>query len=76
LPARAGGPEAAEVRVSIYNVRGQPVRKLVNGFLPAGFFAVRWDGRDDGGGAVSSGVYFILLRVGNQQLTREVTLQK
>ncbi len=69
-------PEAARAQVSIYNLRGQPVRELVNGFLPAGFFVVRWDGRDDGGAAVSSGIYFIVLRVGNQQLTREVTLQK
>ncbi len=50
---------AAEVRVQlvIYNLLGQPVRKLVDETRPAGQYTVTWDGRDDAGRSAASGVY-------------------
>ena len=69
-------PEAAEVHMKVYNIRGQAIRELVNEFQTAGFKQVRWDGSDDQGAAVGSGVYFVMLRAGNQQVSKEVTLQK
>ncbi|MCK5052229.1 MAG: choice-of-anchor D domain-containing protein [Candidatus Cloacimonetes bacterium] len=50
----------ADSRVSlmIYNVRGQKVRTLVNDNMQAGYHSIVWDGRDDSGKSVSSGVYF------------------
>jgi len=46
------------IRLSIYNERGQEVRKLYKATLAAGEYVVPWDGLDDNGRPLSSGVYF------------------
>jgi hypothetical protein len=56
---------AGRADVTIYDVRGEKVRTLVSGFRRAGEHAVVWDGRDDTGRAVSSGVYFLSVSAGN-----------
>ncbi len=53
-----GSPTAARVRLAIYNVAGRHVRTLVDGEVDPGYHAAVWDGRDDNGVEVSSGVYF------------------
>jgi len=42
----------------VYNVAGRHVRTLVNGEVDAGYHSAMWDGRDDRGVEVGSGVYF------------------
>jgi len=71
-----GLPEATEILLVIYNLRGQEVRTLVNEYQSPGYKTVRWDGRDNFGQEVSSGVYFTRLRTGQSVLTRKLTLQK
>jgi hypothetical protein len=66
----------ADVRVEVFNLRGQRVRTLVQSRLPAGGHTTRWDGRDDGGRPVSGGVYLIRLRAGDQVVTRRAVLLK
>lgn len=51
-------PKASEVTVQIYNVLGQKVRNLVDGHQEPGYKMIRWDGKDDSGTEVSSGIYF------------------
>jgi len=51
--AGAGGP----VAVRVYAASGRLVRTLLDAALPAGYHAIRWDGRDDDGRPVASGVY-------------------
>ena len=51
----------AQVRLRVYNLLGQLVRELVNAARPAGRYTLPWDGRDQRGGLVSSGVYFYVL---------------
>ena len=46
-------------RIEVYNTRGQLVRSLLNDVLRPGYYDVIWDGKDQGGNALSSGVYFI-----------------
>ena len=48
-----------EVRLAVHDVRGRRVRSLYDGPLAAGWRTVVWDGQDDGGRAVASGVYFL-----------------
>ncbi len=48
----------SKVSLVIYNIRGQKVRTLVNDNLQAGSHSIVWDGRDESGKSVSSGVYF------------------
>ena len=50
-------PEAGAVELAIYNVRGQRVRTLVQGVQAAGRYQIVWDGRNDTGAALASGVY-------------------
>lgn len=67
-------PVASQVLLRIYNTVGQVVRTLMNGSLPAGTHSVRWDGCDDRGMPVSSGVYIYNLNAGSQQISRKMLL--
>ncbi len=67
-------PEPAEVRVFIYNVRGQRVRTLLRGRRWAGVHRLLWDGHDDVGRALASGTYFLRLEAGDLGATRKLAL--
>ncbi len=58
----------------IYDVRGQLVRTLLDGELAAGPHSLRWDGRDRGGRAASSGTYFYRLSGAGQVQQRKMQL--
>ncbi len=62
--------------LAIYNVTGQKVRELVTGIIPAGKHSVVWDGRDQSGNTVSSGVYISRLSTQNQTTTNRMLLMK
>lgn len=51
-------PEDCEISLSVYDVSGRLVRSLVDGALVSGTHPIAWDGRDDAGRPVPSGVYF------------------
>ncbi len=55
----------SDVELAIYNLLGQKVRTMVRGRQPAGRYEVKWDGRDEAGREVSSGVYIYRLRAGD-----------
>jgi hypothetical protein len=69
-------PDAGPVRLTVFNVAGRRVAELVSGTLPAGTHTVRWDGRDDAGRSVASGVYLYRLEAGGERLTKEMILMK
>ena len=52
---------SSEVRIEVYNILGRNIRTLVSGQQPAGRHSVVWDGRDENGEEVSSGIYFYRL---------------
>jgi hypothetical protein len=49
------------VRLTVFDVHGRVIRDLVHGYRAAALHAVEWDGRDDAGRLVASGVYFYRL---------------
>ncbi len=51
-------PHAVRVELAVYNIKGERVKELINHLYPAGEHRVQWDGRDDMGRRVGSGVYF------------------
>jgi hypothetical protein len=65
-------PRPGHVTLSVYNPAGQRVRTLANGELGAGYHSVGWDGTDQTGRRVPSGVYLYELRVGPESLTRKM----
>ena len=68
-------PEAEAVRLSVHNLAGQHVRTLMDEERPAGSHSVTWDGRDDAGQSVSSGVYLYRLNVAGRWMgTRKMLL--
>lgn len=69
-------PRATNVRMTIYNAQGQAVRTLVDGPRPAGAQAVRWDGRDDRGRGVASGIYYYRLEAAGFSETQKMLLLK
>ncbi|RMH87451.1 MAG: T9SS C-terminal target domain-containing protein, partial [Calditrichaeota bacterium] len=58
-------PRPGRVVLRIYNLLGQPVRTLVDGPQAAGRYRRRWDGRDDAGRRVASGVYVLYFQAGD-----------
>jgi hypothetical protein len=52
-----GLPQASRVSVRVYDVSGREVRTVFEGELGAGFGSVRWDGRNDAGATIATGVY-------------------
>jgi WD40 repeat protein len=73
--------EPAEVTISIYDVKGQLIRTLNLGQKPAGIYlskekAAYWDGKNQSGERVSSGVYFYHLQAGTFQATKKMVIAK
>jgi len=62
--------------LSIYNVRGQLVTTLLDKDMPPGSHSVVWNGTDDSGNAVSSGIYFYRLVSGDFCVTQKMILMK
>jgi flagellar hook assembly protein FlgD len=50
-------PEAQQVRLVVFDIHGRQVRSLLDGVSEAGSQLVEWDGRDDAGRELASGVY-------------------
>ncbi|OPX32160.1 hypothetical protein B1H10_07855 [candidate division KSB1 bacterium 4484_188] len=58
-------PGTSHVQLKIYNSLGQEVRTLVNRNQAAGTQSVVWDGRNNAGNSVASGIYYYRLQAGN-----------
>ena len=69
-------PNATQVRLDIYNIKGQQIRKLVDALQPPGFKKITWNGTNDFGLEVSSGIYFARLKTEKIILTEKLLLQK
>jgi hypothetical protein len=68
--------EACEVRLTIYNILGRRVKTLFEDYQTPGMKTLVWDGRDDRGAQLGSGVYFYRLQAGEFNQTRKMTLIK
>jgi SagB-type dehydrogenase family enzyme len=69
-------PEQAHVRLDIFNINGEKVLSLVDSQQDAGFYTVKWDGRDDMGRSVSDGVFICRFYAGNYNRAIRMLLLK
>jgi hypothetical protein len=66
--------EQMQVTLTVFDVAGRRVRTLVDNVQPAGAYSQLWDGTNDAGQSVASGVYLYRLRAGTYEETRKMTL--
>ena len=66
--------ETGTVRLSVYALTGQLVRTLIDGERPAGSYSLTWDGTDDAGRDVASGVYVCRMEAGDYRAVRKLVL--
>jgi len=69
-------PWQADVQVNVYNDQGQRIRNLVNQNMGPGDFEVTWNGRDDEGAEVATGVYLYVIEGPNLRVHKKVTFLK
>jgi len=69
-------PKALHVELAVYNMLGQKVATVVDGHMGAGHHAVVWEGRNETGQQVASGVYFYRLQAGDFSQTKKMMLLK
>ncbi|NIO28679.1 MAG: T9SS type A sorting domain-containing protein [Candidatus Latescibacteria bacterium] len=67
-------PAPGPLSVSIYDVNGRKIRELFNGPASQSGLLLRWDGRNDGGELVGSGVYFCRAKIGKITVARKLTM--
>ncbi len=67
-------PNETDVTLKVYNILGQEVRTLVDEYQKSGIHSISFDTKDSRGNALPQGVYFYRLKVGNNSLTRKMTL--
>ncbi len=66
--------KGAEVYLAIYDITGRCVRVLVNGYVVAGMRQATWDGRNESGNPVASGLYFCHMAAAQFEQTRKLVL--
>jgi len=69
-------PEATHVEIAVFNIVGQRIATIAQADYPAGEHSVVWNGRDDDGRTVSSGVYFYRIKAGDFVDSKKMVLMK
>ncbi|SVE57783.1 uncharacterized protein METZ01_LOCUS510637, partial [marine metagenome] len=68
--------QESDVTLTIFNMLGQQVKELTSGLKSAGNYTLQWNGNDDLGRRVSSGIYLYTLNDGSRSLTKKMVLMK
>jgi hypothetical protein len=67
---------AGEVKVIVYNMAGNEVRKILDANLGVGNSRAAWDGKNSNGTVVGNGVYFVLIQTPSTKLVQKVIVLK
>jgi len=67
-------PDACHVTLKIYNLLGQQIKTLVDHDAPAGSHTIRWDGKDEHGHNLASGIYLYRLEAGSYVASKKLAL--
>ena len=66
----------SEVKINIYNTRGQVVKTFDLGSQEKGHHRITWDGRDNDGNLSGNGIYYIIMKAGKKSFQRKAVLMK
>jgi len=66
----------SEVKINIYNTRGQVVKTFDLGTQEKGHHRITWDGRDNDGNLSGNGIYYIVMEAGKESFQRKAVLMK
>ncbi len=69
-------PKAIKVNISVFNLMGQKIKTLKNEKITPGYHVVQWDGTNDNGMQVSTGMYFYTLQTGAKSVMRKMLFLK
>jgi len=69
-------PRALDVRVDIYNILGEKIKTIISEHLTAGYQSVTWNGTDNNGSEVSTGIYFYRIQANNFVDSKKMLLLK
>ncbi len=69
-------PQTEKVTLKVYNLMGAEIKTLVDGVVSVGSHSVVWDGTDNFGQKVTSGLYLYTLQIGNQHIAKRMVLVK
>ena len=69
-------PYSTMVTMHIYDINGKKIKTLISGNLEPGFVSINWDGTNDAGSLISSGIYFVKLKVDNETAIKKITMMK
>jgi hypothetical protein len=69
-------PEKCRVRLEVYDISGRRIASLVDGVQASGFHPVVWNGVDERGSSVASGVYFCRLTAGKETISKKMVMLK
>jgi hypothetical protein len=69
-------PIQIKVNITVYNILGQKVRLLSDAIWETGVHTIKWDGKSETGGVLSSGMYFYRMQAGDFVATRKVIIIK
>ncbi len=69
-------PKNGRIKLAIYDIKGNIVETIADGEFSAGAHTFRWDGNDDNGNSLSTGIYFVRLDTENSTIVRKIALIK
>ncbi len=69
-------PETGNVCIFLYNIQGRKIRTFKDEMMSGGRYEIRWDGRDDSGNRVTSGLYFIQMQANDFHTVKKIVLTK
>ncbi|MCP4583173.1 MAG: T9SS type A sorting domain-containing protein [candidate division Zixibacteria bacterium] len=69
-------PKSGQVSLEIYDILGRRITTLLSDNLEAGYYSARWNGTDESGNTVSTGMYFYTLNTGDTRISKKMLLLK
>jgi hypothetical protein len=67
---------STQIELTVFNQLGQLIKVLSSGFQTSGFYSVRWDGKNEVGNDVASGIYYYRLKTDDYVLVKRMTVNK